>query len=63
VNDPTRQRVKIQYVGPKPDLLRSEAQAIVTGKLNEDGVFIAEELLLKCPTRYDEAVPEQSASK
>jgi cytochrome c-type biogenesis protein CcmE len=63
VNDPTRQRVKIQYVGPKPDLLRSEAQAIVTGKLNEDGVFIAEELLLKCPTRYDEAVPEQAASK
>lgn len=62
VNDPTRQRVKIQYVGPKPDLLRSEAQAIVTGKLNEDGVFIAEELLLKCPTRYDEAVPEQAAS-
>jgi cytochrome c-type biogenesis protein CcmE len=62
VNDPTRQRVKVQYVGPKPDLLRSEAQAIVTGKLNEDGVFIAEELLLKCPTRYDEAVPEQAAS-
>jgi cytochrome c-type biogenesis protein CcmE len=62
VNDPTRQRVKVQYVGPKPDLLRSEAQAIVTGKLNEDGVFIADELLLKCPTRYDEAVPEQAAS-
>jgi cytochrome c-type biogenesis protein CcmE len=62
VTDPTRQRAKIQYVGPKPDLLRSEAQAIVTGKLGDDGVFYAEELLLKCPTRYEEAVPEQSAS-
>jgi cytochrome c-type biogenesis protein CcmE len=62
VNDPSRQRVKVVYVGPKPDLLRSEAQAIVTGKLNADGVFIAEELLLKCPTRYEEAVPEQAAS-
>jgi cytochrome c-type biogenesis protein CcmE len=49
-------------VGPKPDLLRNEAQAIVTGKLNEDGVFYAEELLLKCPTRYEEAVPQQADS-
>lgn len=62
VTDPTRQRVKVQYVGPKPDLLRSEAQAIMTGKLGSDGVFYAEELLLKCPTRYEEAVPEQAAS-
>lgn len=63
VNDPTRQRVTVVYVGPKPDLLRGEAQAIMTGKLGDDGVFYAEELLLKCPTRYEEAVPEQAASK
>ena len=62
VNDPTRQRISVQYVGPKPDLLRGEAQAIMTGKLGEDGVFYAEELLLKCPTRYEDAVPEQAAS-
>lgn len=62
VNDPARQRVTIVYVGPKPDLLRNEAQAIVTGKLGDDGVFYAEELLLKCPTRYEEAVPEQADS-
>ncbi|RJP51655.1 MAG: cytochrome c maturation protein CcmE [Anaerolineaceae bacterium] len=61
VNDPSRQRVTIVYVGPKPDLLRNEAQAIVTGKLDENGVFQAEELLLKCPTRYEEAVPEQAS--
>lgn len=62
VNDPTRQRVKVVYVGPKPDLLRGEAQAIMTGKLDENGTFIAEELLLKCPTRYEEAVPEQASN-
>jgi cytochrome c-type biogenesis protein CcmE len=60
VNDPTRQRIKIVYIGPKPDLLRNEAQAIVTGKLGEDGVFYAEELLLKCPTRYEDTLPDQS---
>lgn len=60
VVDPSRSRMTIVYVGPKPDLLRNEAQAIVTGHLGDDGVFYAEELLLKCPTKYEEAVPEQA---
>jgi cytochrome c-type biogenesis protein CcmE len=63
VNDPSRQRVKVVYVGPKPDLLRGEAQAIMTGKLGADGVFYADELLLKCPTKYEQAVPEQVSAK
>lgn len=60
VNDPTRARVTVVHNGPKPDLLRNEAQAIMTGKLGEDGIFYADELLLKCPTKYEEAVPEQA---
>lgn len=62
VNDPSRARVKVIYNGPKPDLLRGEAQAIMTGKIGADGVFHADELLLKCPTKYEEAVPEQAAT-
>jgi cytochrome c-type biogenesis protein CcmE len=60
VMDPSRTRMKVVYVGPKPDLLRNEAQAIMTGHLGADGVFYADELLLKCPTRYEEAVPQQA---
>ena len=60
VLDPSRSRMKVVYVGPKPDLLRNEAQAIMTGHLGADGTFYAEELLLKCPTRYEEAVPAQA---
>ncbi|UCD99083.1 MAG: cytochrome c maturation protein CcmE [Chloroflexota bacterium] len=60
VNDPNRARMEVVYIGPKPDLLRHEAQAIMTGKLAEDGVFYADELLLKCPTKYEEVVPEQA---
>jgi cytochrome c-type biogenesis protein CcmE len=60
VMDPSRNKMTVQYVGVKPDLLRNEAQAIVTGKLDSNGVFQADELLLKCPTKYDDAVPEQS---
>ena len=58
VSDPTRTRIPVVYVGPKPDLLRNEAQAIMTGRMGEDGVFYADELLLKCPTRYEEYSPE-----
>lgn len=61
VVDPARSRIKVVYVGPKPDLLRNEAQAIMTGHLSTDGTFYADELLLKCPTRYEEAVPGQAS--
>lgn len=60
VTDPSRPRLQVVYQGVKPDLLRHEAQAIMTGKLGEDGTFYAEELLLKCPTKYEEALPQQS---
>ena len=61
--DPSRARIKVVYVGPMPDLLRNEAQAIMTGHLGADGIFYAEELLLKCPTKYEEAVPEQVSNQ
>jgi cytochrome c-type biogenesis protein CcmE len=61
VIDPDRARLKVIYIGPKPDLLRNEAQAIMTGRLETDGIFHADELLLKCPTKYEQAVPSQVA--
>ncbi len=60
VIDPSRSRVQVVYSGPKPDLLKNEAQAIMTGHLGSDGVFHADELLLKCPTKYQDAVPNQA---
>jgi cytochrome c-type biogenesis protein CcmE len=60
VMDSSRHRLLVQYSGPKPDLLRNEAQAIITGRMSPDGVFLADELLLKCPTKYEDAIPEQT---
>jgi|SRR6185436_13422397 len=60
VADPTAPRLSVIYIGPKPDLMKPEAQAIVEGRLGEDGIFRATDLLLKCPTRYEEQVPAQS---
>jgi cytochrome c-type biogenesis protein CcmE len=61
VSDPNARRLQVVYVGPRPDLLRDEAQAILTGRMGEDGVFQASELLLKCPTRYEEEIPLQAS--
>lgn len=60
VLNPTAARMRVVYIGPKPDLMRDQAQAILTGHLGEDGVFYADEVLLKCPTRYESELPEQS---
>ena len=60
VADSKKERITVVQVGqPKPDLLRDEAQAIITGHLGADGIFHADEILLKCPTKYEEAIPEQ----
>ncbi|NPV56277.1 MAG: cytochrome c maturation protein CcmE [Anaerolineae bacterium] len=58
--DSSLPRIPVIYNGVMPDLLKNEAQAIMTGQMDDNGVFHAEELLLKCPTRYEEAVPEQA---
>ena len=63
VNDPAANRLRVHVENQvKPDLLQHEAQAILTGTLGPDGVFTATEVLLKCPSRYGEAVPEQAGA-
>ncbi len=59
-HDPTLPKMTVHYVGPRPDLLKDEAQAIITGSLDENGIFQASELLLKCPSKYQSELPEQS---
>lgn len=59
VNDSEATRLSVRVENSvKPELLRHEAQAILTGRLGADGVFHATELNLKCPTRFTEGGPE-----
>ncbi len=61
ITDPHAARLDVIHNGPMPDLLRNEAQAIMDGHLNEDGTFGADTLLLKCPTKYDDELPDQAS--
>lgn len=61
VTDSTAKRLTIIVKNQAmPDLLQNEAQAILTGRLADDGVFYADEILLKCPSKYQAEVPKQT---
>lgn len=52
--------VSVQYTGILPDLFREGQGIIARGKLNDKGVFIAEEVLAKHDEKY--MPPEVAAS-
>lgn len=51
-------QLPIVFYGPRPDNFSRAASAIIEGKLQPDGSFLAETLLLKCPSRYEEEPQE-----
>ena len=48
-------QLEIVYFEPRPDNFQRAASVIVEGELKPGGVFEADVLLLKCPSRYEEA--------
>lgn len=59
MHNPGQRLHVVAYNEPKPDLLQNEAQALVEGQGDANGVFKANPggLMLKCPTRYQEMDP------
>ena len=55
-------QLTVAYHGIRPDMLRDQAEAVVEGKLNGQGVFDANSLLLKCPSKYEAAATTQASS-
>jgi cytochrome c-type biogenesis protein CcmE len=43
----------VRYQGMKPDTMHDGWEAIVEGRLNSQGVFEAEQLYVKCPSKYE----------
>jgi cytochrome c-type biogenesis protein CcmE len=56
------QQLEVVYYEPRPDNFQRAASVIVWGELLPGGVLEANELLLKCPSRYEEA-PEDIVLK
>lgn len=45
----------VRYKGVRPDMLREGAEAIVEGQYTGGNLLEADQLLLKCPSKYEEA--------
>jgi cytochrome c-type biogenesis protein CcmE len=45
--------VPIDYTGPAPDTLKDGAEAVAEGSLGTDGVFRANKVFAKCPSKFE----------
>jgi len=43
----------VRYSGIIPDTFRDESNVVLEGKTHADGIFVAETLLAKCPSKYE----------
>lgn len=48
-------RLPVVYKGLRPDMFQDGAQAVVEGRYTGEGTFEAHNLMLKCPSKYEEA--------
>ena len=49
------QSLPVEYRGVTPDTLVDDAEAVVEGRLGDDGVFHATFVMAKCPSKYEGA--------
>ncbi|MDA8345250.1 MAG: cytochrome c maturation protein CcmE [Thermaerobacter sp.] len=55
--------IRVVYRGPEPDTFGApDVQAIADGHLQPDGTFLAQSLLMKCPSHYQPATPTTTPS-
>ncbi len=42
-----------EYEGVVPDTFKDGAQVTASGRLSQDGIFVAQEVIAKCPSKYE----------
>ncbi|MBX7235785.1 MAG: cytochrome c maturation protein CcmE [Caldilineales bacterium] len=55
LTDASGEQVTVSFHGSRPSNFSRATEAIVEGEMMPDGTFRADNLLLKCPSRYEEA--------
>lgn len=53
IRDEHGEKLKVTYDGPKPGNFDQASHVVCVGKY-ANGVFVAKELLIKCPSKYQE---------
>ncbi len=45
--------LRVRYRGIRPDQLAEAQEAVLEGRLGDEGVFEASKIMLKCPSKYE----------
>ena len=60
IADPTSQPLLVVYHGGQvPDIIGDDVEIVAEGKLDSSGTFTASSVLAKCPSRLENAPPEE----
>ena len=60
IADPTSQPLNVVYHGGQvPDIIGDDIEIVAEGKLDASGTFTASNVLAKCPSRLENAPPEE----
>ena len=51
-NEATAERFPIHYYGVVPGNFDQATSIVLKGKVGDEGVFVAEQMLVKCPSKY-----------
>lgn len=51
------QSLDVIYHGAMPDTFAEDMEVVITGTVNDKMVLVADEVLVKCPSRYEGAPP------
>lgn len=54
------EQLKVHYKGLTPDMFKDEAEVIIEGEYR-NGVFLADNLITKCASRYDVELSESAS--
>lgn len=52
-NEASTRSLAVRYDGVLPDLFRDGANLIAAGRLDAEGTFVADDLMTKCPSKYE----------
>lgn len=65
VDEATAERLKVVYYGVPPGNFEQATSVVLKGKPDDDNVFVADQMLVKCPSKYqgEEGEEYQDAKK
>lgn len=55
--------IKVVHDGVVPDIFKDDVEVVVTGQYGSDNVLVADELLAKCPSKFESAPVAQASTQ